>query len=259
MDYRTIRVSRQEGVAEIRLDRPEVMNALDSQMRAEITHAVKDAAREARLVVITGSGRAFCSGQDLGADGRNAAQLDLERTLRDEYIPMIRAIRDCPVPTLAAVNGAAAGAGANLALACDVVIASEEAFFMQAFTRIGLIPDAGGTWMLPRQVGMARAMGAMLFADRIPARQAADWGMIYEAVPAARFEQHWRERARHLAQGPTVAYRHLKAALRAGTGQDFEAQLALEARLQGACGRTRDFKEGVLAFLGKRPAVFEGR
>ncbi|HDR27926.1 enoyl-CoA hydratase-related protein, partial [Rhodovulum sp.] len=198
------------------------------------------------------------SGQDLG-DGANVADIDLERTLRDEYEPMLRAIFDCPIPTLAAVNGPAAGAGANLALAADVVIASEAAMFLQAFTRIGLIPDAGGTYWLPRQVGFARAMGAALFAEPVPARQAAEWGMIWEAVPEEGFDAHWRTRAAQLAKGPTVAYARLKQAIRASYGNDLEAQLSLEAQLQGACGATRDFKEGVLAFLEKRPPRFEGR
>ncbi|MCX7645102.1 MAG: enoyl-CoA hydratase-related protein [Rhodobacteraceae bacterium] len=258
MDYRTISYTLDDGLAVLRLERPEVMNALNALMRAEITDAVRAAGGEARVLVLTGQGRAFCSGQDLG-DGGNAAQIDLERTLREEYEPMLRAIRDCPVPTIAAVNGAAAGAGANLALAADVVIASEAAVFAQAFTRIGLIPDAGGTYWLPRQVGFARAMGAALFAERITARQAADWGMIWEAVPEAEFEAHWRARARQLAEGPTVAYRNLRTALRQSLANDLETQLALEARLQGDCGRTRDFREGVLAFLEKRPARFEGR
>lgn len=258
MDYQTIGYTLEDGLAVLRLNRPEVMNALNARMRAEITDAVRAAGRDARVLVLTGEGRAFCSGQDLG-DGGNAARIDLERTLRDEYEPMLRAILDCPVPTIAAVNGAAAGAGANLALAADVVIASEAAAFTQAFTRIGLIPDAGGTYWLPRQVGFARAMGAALFAERITARQAADWGMIWEAVPEAGFEARWRERARQLAEGPTVAFRHLKQALRQSLANDLEAQLALEARLQGECGRTRDFREGVLAFLEKRPARFEGR
>jgi 2-(1,2-epoxy-1,2-dihydrophenyl)acetyl-CoA isomerase len=258
MDYQTIRFSLDGGLAVLRLNRPDVMNAMNAQMRAEITDAVRAAGRDARALVFTGEGRAFCSGQDLG-DGGNAARIDLERTLRDEYEPMLRAIFDCPVPTVAAVNGPAAGAGANLALAADVVIASEAAFFSQAFTRIGLIPDAGGTYWLPRQVGFARAMGAALFADRIPARQAADWGMIWEAVPEAGFEAHWHARARHLAEGPTVAYRNVKQALRQSLANDLDAQLELEARLQGECGRTRDFQEGVIAFLEKRAARFEGR
>jgi len=258
MDYSAIRYDLQDGVALITLNRPEVMNALNSQMRAEITDAVRRGGAAARVVVLTGEGRAFCSGQDLG-DGGTAARLDLERTLRDEYIPMLTAITSCPVPTIAAVNGAAAGAGANLALAADVVIASEDAFFMQAFSKIGLIPDAGGTYLLPRQIGLARAMGAMLFADRIPARQAADWGMIYEAVPTDRFAMRWQDRARQLATGPTVAYRHLKTALKATWGHDLARQLALEGELQGLCGKSRDFREGVVAFLDKRPAAFEGR
>ena len=258
MQYQTITYSLDGGLAVLRLNRPEVMNAMNAQMRAEITDAVRAAGHEARVLVFTGEGRAFCSGQDLG-DGGNAARIDLERTLRDEYEPMLRSIFDCPIPTIAAVNGPAAGAGANLALAADVVIASEAAFFSQAFARIGLIPDAGGTYWLPRQVGFARAMGAALFADRIPARQAAGWGMIWEAVPEAGFEAHWQARARHLADGPTVAYRNVKQAIRQSLANDLEAQLELEARLQGECGRTRDFQEGVIAFLEKRPARFEGR
>lgn len=258
MQYKAIKLDIAEGIATITLSRPEVMNALNPQMRAEITHAVKAAEAEARVIVMTGAGRAFCSGQDLG-DGGNAANIDLERTLRDEYIPMLRTIMNCALPTIAAVNGPAAGAGANLALAADVVIASEAAYFIQAFTRIGLIPDAGGTYWLPRQVGAARAMGAALFADRIDARQAADWGMIYEAVSAGEFDAHWRARATQLANGPTVAYGHLKTALRQSFDNDLEAQLLLEAQLQGKCGQTRDFQEGVVAFLDKRSARFEGR
>jgi 2-(1,2-epoxy-1,2-dihydrophenyl)acetyl-CoA isomerase len=258
MDYQSIRLSIRDGIAVVTLRRPDVMNALNTQMRAELTHAVRNAGAEARVVVLTGQGRAFCSGQDLG-DRANVNAIDLERTLRDEYHPMLDAIATCPVPTLAAVNGAAAGAGANLALACDVVIASEAAVFVQAFARIGLMPDAGGTWSLPRQVGLARAMGAALFADAVPARQAADWGMIWEAVPDETFADHWQERAAHLASGPTVAYRHIKTALRASSGNGYDAQLALEGRLQGECGQSRDFKEGVVAFREKRPAAFEGR
>ncbi|MCR8547345.1 enoyl-CoA hydratase-related protein [Salipiger sp. P9] len=258
MIYDTITYALEDGVAVITLSRPDVMNALNTQMRAEIAHAVQQAGREARVVVLTGSGRAFCSGQDLG-DRETAASIDLERVLRDEYTPMLNAIVDCPVPTIAAVNGAAAGAGANLALVHDVVIATESAFFMQAFTRIGLMPDAGGTWLLPRQMGLAKAMGAALFADRISARQADAWGMIWEAVPDAEFSAVWRARAAHLAKGPTEAYTRIKTALRGAFEQDFAAQLERESQLQGECAKTRDFKEGVVAFLEKRPAHFEGR
>lgn len=258
MDYQTIQLTLTDGYAVITLGRPGVMNALNAQMRAELLHAVGEASRNARAIVLTGEGKAFCSGQDLG-DQTSVNNANLERTLRDEYVPLLRAIFDCPVPTIAAVNGAAAGAGANLALAADVVIATESAVFLQAFTRIGLIPDAGGTYWLPRQIGFARAMGAALFAEPVSARQAVDWGMIWEAVPDAEFDAHWRGRAAILAAGPTVAYEQTKAALRASYSNTLEEQLLLEARLQGRCGKTRDFREGVLAFLDKRPAEFEGR
>ncbi|SMX42592.1 enoyl-CoA hydratase-related protein [Actibacterium lipolyticum] len=258
MDYQTILLNIEDDVAVLTLNRPDVMNALNSQMRAEILHALRVAQENARVLVMTGAGRAFCSGQDLG-DAGNASQLDLERTLRDEYEPMLRRINDSPIPTIAAVNGPAAGAGANLALAADVVIASESASFLQAFTRIGLIPDAGGTYWLPRQVGFARAMGTALFAEPVSARQAADWGMIWEAVPADEFDAHWKARAAKLGAGPTLAYGKVKEALRASYNNELEEQLELEAKLQGECGKSRDFKEGVIAFLEKRPARYEGR
>ena len=258
MDYETIRLTTRDGVAVLTLTRPEVMNALNTQMRAEILHAVSEAPKTARVLVMTGKGRAFCSGQDLG-DRINADNLNLERTLREEYEPMLRAIFDCPIPTISAVNGPAAGAGANLALAADVVIATESAVFLQAFTRIGLIPDAGGTYWLPRQMGAAKAMGAALFAEPISAREASDWGMIWEAVADEDFEQRWNDRARRLAVGPTLAYRNVKRAIRGSMDNSLDAQLALEAKLQGEAGKSRDFKEGVLAFLEKRAAKFEGR
>lgn len=263
MEYQAITFSVTDGVAVLTLNRPDKMNALNAQMRAEITHAVRDVAMHGhtkgiRVLVLTGINNAFCSGQDLG-DGGSAATIDLERTLRDEYTPMIRAILDCPIPVISAVNGAAAGAGANLALAADVVIATESAVFIQAFTRIGLMPDAGGTYMLPRQMGMAKAMGAALFADKITAKQADDWGMIWEHVPDKDFEAHWKARAAHLANGPTAAYARIKQAMQSTWENDLNEQLAHEAKLQGACGKTRDFQEGVVAFLEKRPAKYEGR
>ncbi|WP_172295574.1 enoyl-CoA hydratase-related protein [Pseudoruegeria sp. HB172150] len=258
MQYDTIRLELADDVAVITLNRPDKMNALNTQMRAELLHAIKDMERQARVIVLTGEGKSFCSGQDL-ADSGTAANIDLERTLRDEYEPMLRAIFDCPVPTVAAVNGAAAGAGANLALACDVVIATESAMFLQAFTRIGLVPDAGGTYWLPRQVGFAKAMGAALFAEPISAKTAEDWGMIWEAISDADFAAHWQARVSKLAKGPTVAYGNVKRAIRDSFDNGLTAQLALEAQLQGACGKTRDFQEGVLAFLEKRPPHYEGR
>ncbi|TXH96365.1 MAG: 2-(1,2-epoxy-1,2-dihydrophenyl)acetyl-CoA isomerase, partial [Pseudorhodobacter sp.] len=182
MTYDHITYDLTGGIATITLNRPEVMNALSSGLRGELLDALKRSHHEARVMVLTGAGRAFCSGQDL-QDAGKIGSFDLERILNEEYVPMIKAITDSPIPTIAAVNGAAAGAGANLALAADIVIASESASFIQAFTRIGLVPDAGGSYWLPRQIGLARSMGAMLLGDKITARQAADWGMIYEAVP----------------------------------------------------------------------------
>jgi 2-(1,2-epoxy-1,2-dihydrophenyl)acetyl-CoA isomerase len=258
MTYETIHYDVAEQVARITLARPDKMNALNGQMRRELRHAFERAPEEARVVVYTGEGRGFCAGQDLG-DARSVADLDLEGVLRDEYEPLLKAIIDCPVPTLCAVNGVAAGAGANLALAADVVIAARGASFLEAFARIGLIPDAGGTWMLPRMVGLPRALGMSLFAEPIPAGRAADWGLIWEVVEDDQLAHRAAELALRLATGPTVAYRLMKQALRASTENSLEAQLALEARLQGEAGRTRDFQEGVLAFLDKREARFEGR
>jgi 2-(1,2-epoxy-1,2-dihydrophenyl)acetyl-CoA isomerase len=258
MLYETLTFDETDGCAVITLNRPDVMNALNTQMRAEITHAVGNAAKTARVLVITGEGRAFCSGQDLG-DRASVANLNLERTLRDEYLPMLMAIVDCPVPVIAAVNGTAAGAGANLALICDVVIAAESASFIQAFSRIGLIPDAGGSYVLPRKIGMAKAMGAALFSEKISAEQADEWGMIFEAVPDDGFKAHWQARAAHLASGPTQAFKGVKQVMKASWSNTLEEQLLLEGQIQGQCGNTRDFKEGVLAFLEKRTAQFEGR
>ncbi|NOX72601.1 MAG: 2-(1,2-epoxy-1,2-dihydrophenyl)acetyl-CoA isomerase [Alphaproteobacteria bacterium] len=259
MIYKTIEFAVADNIARLTLNRPDVLNGLNAQMRAEITDAVRGVTETgARVLVITGNGRGFCSGQDLGG-ANNVAQIDLEGTLRDEYEPMLRAIIHCPIPTIAAVNGPAAGAGANLALAADVVIASEGAFFMQAFSLIGLIPDAAGTYFMPRNMGLAKAMGAALFADKISARQAADWGLIWESVPEAEFEAIIDARAKTLANGPTAAYAKIKRVLRASFENDLDAQLTLEATVQGEAGKTRDFAEGVLAFNEKRKPQYEGR
>lgn len=258
MVYQTITYDLSDGVCVVTLNRPDKMNALTSAMRAEIPDALHHAQKDgARVFVLTGAGGAFCSGQDLG--DANIGGLDLERGLRDEYNPMLKAIHDCPIPTIAAVNGPAAGAGANLALAADVVIATESAYFMQAFTRIGLIPDAGGTYWLPRNMGAAKALGAALFAEKITAKQADDWGMIWEAVPDDQFDAHWRARAAFLANGPTRAFELTKRAIRGSWDETFEGQLTAEAKLQGKAGKSRDFMEGVVAFLEKRKAHFEGR
>lgn len=257
MEYSTLIVTEAEGVGTITLNRPALMNALNSQMRAEILHAVQDLQKRARVLVLTGEGRAFCSGQDL-ADGAAFHETNAGDVLRKEYEPMLRAIYDCPLPVISAVNGAAAGAGANLALAADVVIAARSASFLQAFARIGLIPDAGGTYFLPRQVGFARAMGQALFAEKVSADEAVSMGMIWASIPDDAFEAEWKRRAVQLAQGPTLAYGAIKRALRQSLNNDLDQQLALEAELQGECGQSSDFREGVMAFLEKRPARFEG-
>lgn len=252
-----VQVESAGGICRITLNRPEVMNALNRAMRQELTAALL-AGHSARVIVLTGSGRGFCSGQDL-ADVEGLDEAGFEGILNDEYVPMIRAITEAPVPVIAAVNGAAVGAGANLALACDLVIARESASFIQAFTRIGLIPDAGGTSFLPRRVGMQRAMGAALLAEPVSATQAAAWGMIWEAVPDIEFDVVVAARANKLASGPTGAYAALKQALRGAFDQSLDAQLAVEARLQGLCGTSADFREGVAAFLEKRRPNFVGK
>jgi len=258
MAAETIAYTLADDVATIRLNRPDRMNALNAAMRRDLIAALTEARGEARALVITGTGKAFCAGQDLG-DVKSLDDLNLEQVLTEEYEPLLKLIHDCPVPTIAAVNGAAAGAGANLALAADIVIAARSASFLEAFARIGLIPDAGGTYWLPRLVGMARAMGMSLLADPIPAEKAAEWGLIWEAVDDEVLESRVAELARKLASGPTEAYRLIKQALRASPSNDLPSQLALEAALQGQAGKTRDFVEGVTAFLEKRKPAFRGR
>ncbi len=258
MQYSTVEYQLSGGIARLWLNRPDVLNGMNAEMRDEIGAAFRRAGQEARVLVLSGRGRGFCSGQDLGG-ALDAADLDLEATLRREYEPMLRAIYDCPIPTIAAVNGPAAGAGANLALAADVVIASETAYFMQAFSLIGLIPDAGGTYFLPRNMGFAKAMGAALFAEKITARQAADWGMIWEAVPESEFQAVVQQRAETLANGPTAAYGRIKTVLRASFENTLDAQLALEAQQQGLAGHSPDFAEGVRAFIEKRKPDFQGK
>ncbi|MEM1345573.1 MAG: enoyl-CoA hydratase-related protein [Pseudomonadota bacterium] len=257
-DYDTLDYHLGDGVAWITLARPDKMNSLTAPMRRELLDALERAPREARAVVLTGAGAGFCAGQDLG-DARRFDEIDLSATLREEYEPLLARLGQCPVPTVAAVNGVAAGAGANLALAADIVIAAYSARFIQAFARIGLIPDAGGTYWLPRLVGHARARGLCLLTDPLPAEQAAEWGLIWEAVPDEDLLGRASEIATRLADGPTLAFRLMKQALNASAHNDLTAQLALEAELQGETGKSRDFMEGVSAFLEKRPPRFEGR
>ena len=231
MRYETLLYAVAGDVATVTLNRPDRMNCLNAAMRGELLDALTRAPREARAVVLTGAGRGFCAGQDLGDTG-SAANLNLERVLREEYEPLLKLVHDCPVPMICAVNGAAAGAGANLALAADVVIAARSAVFIEAFTRIGLIPDAGGTFWLPRMAGMARAMGMCLFADPVPAPQAAEWGLIWQVVDDDQLATHTAELAQRLAKGPTEAYRLTKQALRQSMSNDLERSEEHTSELQ---------------------------
>lgn len=258
MAYETILYALDADVATITLNRPDKLNGLTSQMRHELTDAFRRAGREARAVILTGAGRGFCSGQDLG-DTRKGGDIDLERTLREEYEPMLWAIHDCPVPVIAAINGVAAGAGANMALGADIVLAARSASFLQAFARIGLIPDAGGTYWLPRLVGHARAMGLALLAEPLSAEKAAEWGLIWEVVDDDALMTRAQAMAAKLAKGPTAGYRLIKQAMHASSQNDYRGQLAVEAKLQGEAGRTHDFVEGVTAFLEKRKPEYKGR
>lgn len=258
MAYKTLLHTIADDVAVITLNRPENLNGMTAQMRAELAHAFQVSAKKARVAVLTGAGRGFCSGQDLG-HAKTADDIDLAAVLREEYAPILRVIEESPIPILCAVNGPAAGAGANIALACDVVIAARSAYFLEAFARIGLMPDAGGTWMLPRLVGLPRAMGMSLFAEPIPAAQAAEWGMIWEVVEDDQLQRRTMELASRLAKGPTRAYAAIRRSLRDGLTADFATQLEVEAERQGKLGQSRDFAEGVLAFLEKRSPEFEGR
>jgi 2-(1,2-epoxy-1,2-dihydrophenyl)acetyl-CoA isomerase len=259
MRYETIRYEAEDGVVTITLARPDHLNAMNAQMRADLTHALKRAHEDGRAVVLTGMGTAFCAGQDIGDGTGDLTEIDLGRVLREEYGPMLAALTACPVPVIAAVNGMAAGGGANLALAADVCLAGEGARFLQAFARIGLIPDLGGTYLLPRLAGRARAMGMSLFAEPVTARQALDWGMIWEVTSDADLQAVARRRAETLAKGATEAFRRTREAFQASASASWEEQLETEARLQAQAGRSRDFQEGVVAFREKRPPKFEGR
>lgn len=258
MAFETIEYEVSGPVGTIRLNRPDRMNALNALMRRELSEAIGMVVRDARVLVLTGNGPGFCAGQDLG-DVKSFDELDLGATLRDEYEPLLKQIYDCSIPTVCAINGSAAGAGANLALAADIVIAARSASFLEAFARIGLIPDAGGTYWLPRLVGHARAMGMCLLADKISADQALEWGLIWEVVEDDQLQDRTSALAERLGNGPTEAYRLMKTALRESHRNDLATQLELEARLQAEAGQTRDFREGVMAFLEKRPATYQGR
>ncbi|MFN2602794.1 MAG: 2-(1,2-epoxy-1,2-dihydrophenyl)acetyl-CoA isomerase PaaG [Gemmatimonadaceae bacterium] len=250
------------GITRITLNRPEVLNSFNAQMARELRGALDDARADktVRALLITGAGRAFCAGQDLSdvpsSTGGEAADLGLH--LRGTYNALIRAIRKLELPVVCAVNGVAAGAGANLAIACDIVLASENASFIQSFAKVGLIPDSGGTFFLPRIVGFPRASALMMTADKIDAHRAYEIGMVYRVCPAETLQEDAMALATQLAAMPTRGLGLAKRALNASLTNDLEGQLELEADLQSEAGRTNDFAEGVRAFLEKRKPDFTG-
>jgi 2-(1,2-epoxy-1,2-dihydrophenyl)acetyl-CoA isomerase len=263
MPFETILFEIADGVATITLNRPDKLNAFTAGMHDDLREAMRQVRAEEglRVLLITGSGRGFCAGQDLTERVMkdSAGPFDLGSTLEKNYNPLVTGLRALPVPVICAVNGVAAGAGCNLALACDVVIAARSASFIEVFSRIGLIPDACGTYVLPRLVGMARAMGMSLTAEPISAEQAAAWGLIWKCVDDDKLVATARELAQRFAAGPTRAYGLIKQALYASPANTLEQQLALEATLQREAGHSADFQEGVKAFLEKRTAKFTGR
>lgn len=260
MPYTTIELSVADAVATIVLNRPDKLNSFTEQMHEELRSAWADieSAETVRCVLLTGAGRGFCAGQDLSDRRFTDGFPDLGDALERNYNRLIRTITGAAVPVVCAVNGVAAGAGANLALACDIVIAARSASFIQAFCRIGLVPDAGGTWVLPRLVGQARALGLAMLGERISADQALDWGMIWEVVDDDALAQRASFLARRLAAQPTRALGMIKRAIRLSTSQSLAAQLDLERDLQRLAGQTADYREGVAAFLDKRDPVFTG-
>ncbi|HVY04491.1 MAG TPA: 2-(1,2-epoxy-1,2-dihydrophenyl)acetyl-CoA isomerase PaaG [Burkholderiales bacterium] len=263
MKFNAILLDIASGIATITLNRPDKLNAFTAEMHAELKVAMQAIQSDpsVRVLMITGSGRGFCAGQDLSermmGDGQQPP--DVGSSLDKNYNPLLKALRALPYPVVCAVNGVAAGAGCNLVLACDIVIAAKSASFIQVFSKIGLIPDAGGTYTLPRLVGTARAMGAAMLAEKVSAEQAAQWGMIWKCVDDERLAAEARELAEHLALQATKALGLTKRAIYASWNNTFEQQLDLERDLQREAAMSPDFREGVSAFKEKRPARFSGR
>ena len=261
MNFQTILYTSNAGIARITLNRPERMNAFTQVMHDELRAAIAMVASDgSRALVITGAGRGFCAGQDLNDRAVAPGQaVDLGESVEKNYAPLVKSLRALPVPVIAAVNGVAAGAGCNFALACDLVIATECASFLQPFCKLGLIPDTGGSYFLPRLVGTQRAMGLALLGDKISARRAMEMGLIWECVADAEFTARIDAVATQLATGPTLGFARTKQAIYASPNNTFDAQLALEAELMRECGFSADYREGVAAFKEKRAAVFMGQ
>jgi 2-(1,2-epoxy-1,2-dihydrophenyl)acetyl-CoA isomerase len=250
------------GVLTVTLNRPDKLNAFNPEMHQALRKALERALDDAqiRAVLLTGAGRGFCAGQDLSERNVAAdAPIDLSVSLGSFYNPLVRRLRELPKPIVCAVNGVAAGAGANIALACDLVIAAHSASFVQSFALLGLVPDSGGTWFLPRLVGSARAKALALLGEKLSAEQALDWGLIWKVAEDKNLMKEARDVAVSLAQGPTRGYGLVKKALNASWGNSLDAQLDLERDLQREAGLTQDYREGVAAFMQKRKPQYKGK
>ena len=261
MTFTTLLYQCENAAARITLNRPDRMNSFTQVMHEELRTALALVqSNGARVLVITGAGRGFCAGQDLNDRAVAPGQaVDLGDSVEKNYAPLVRAIRALPIPVIAAVNGVAAGAGCNFALACDLVIATESASFLQPFCKLGLIPDTGGSYFLPRLVGTQRAMGLALLGDKLTAKRAAEMGLIFECVADAEFAARIDAIAAQLASGPTLGYACTKQAFYASANNTLDAQLVLEGGLMRKCGFSEDYREGVAAFKEKRAAVFTGQ
>ncbi|HAF54343.1 MAG TPA: 2-(1,2-epoxy-1,2-dihydrophenyl)acetyl-CoA isomerase [Thauera sp.] len=263
MEYKNIQFAVEAGIARLALNRPDKLNSFTGEMHAELRDALDhvQADKAARVLVLTGAGRAFCAGQDL-ADPDMASvggkMPDIGNVVEKNYKPLVLRLQNLRVPTIAAVNGIAAGAGASVALACDLVVAAKSASFLQAFSKIGLIPDTGGTWFLPQRVGMARAMGLAMLADKLPAEKAADWGLIWAAYDDAEFGAKVEALAAQLATMPTKALVRTRQAMHAAPGHTLEQQLSFEGGFMRELGWSPDYAEGVAAFMEKRAPKFSG-
>jgi 2-(1,2-epoxy-1,2-dihydrophenyl)acetyl-CoA isomerase len=256
MDYENLRLAIAGGIVTLTLDRPDSLNALSQQALVELRHALKSvtASTEARCLVLTGSGRGFCTGVDLNAP-RAVDPNDPDEFLRDYFVPPFRLLANLQIPTIAAVNGPCAGAGMSLALTCDIVLAIESAYFLQPFVNIGLVPDLGSSWLLPHSVGRARAAGLMLLGEKLPAAQAAEWGLIWKCVAADRFQPELDAITAKFVNGAS-SHGRIKQLLQQAFRNDLPAQMQLELEYQGAAIRSADHQEARLAFREKRPPVF---